>query len=230
MLDAPRRPSQKVGAMFAAIARRYDLANHLLSGGLDFFWRSRAAVVVSKWAPERVLDLATGTGDLALKLAQTCPGSTIVGVDFCQPMLALAEEKGVANLVAADGLQLPFADRSFDVVTVAFGLRNMRSWRGAVAEMGRVLRPGGHLLILEFSLPGPPLRWIYRPYLHTVLPRLAALLTGVKDAYEYLGDSIEDFPRNEAMCTILREARFEQATCERLSAGIVALYSGRRAG
>src|SRR4030095_1142324 len=125
MLDAPRRPSTKVKAMFAAIVGRYDLANHLLSGGLDFHWRQRAAATVQRWAPERILDLATGNGDLALKLKQACPASPVIGADFCLPMLARAKEKGTRNLVGADALQLPFADGSFDVVTVAFGLRNM---------------------------------------------------------------------------------------------------------
>lgn len=217
-----------VRKMFAAIAGRYDLANHLLSGGLDFLWRRRAAAIVRRWQPRRILDLATGSGDLALTLRAACPESLVIGADFCPPMLRVAQEKGVAHLVAADGLQLPFAEGSFDVLTVAFGLRNMASWSGALAEMRRVLRPGGHLLVLDFSVPAPPLRWIYRPYLHHVLPRIAAGLTGQKAAYDYLGESIEEFPHGAELCALMTGVGFEEATCEPLSGGIVSLYTAAR--
>jgi len=219
-----------VQALFSAIASRYDLANHLLSGGLDYFWRRRAARLVRAWQPERILDLATGSGDLALTLRAACPAALVVGADFCHPMLQVAQRKGAAHLVVADGLALPFAGEAFDVVTVAFGLRNMASWPGALAEMHRVLRPGGHLLVLDFSVPPPPLVWIYRPYLHHVLPRLAALLTKERAAYDYLGDSIEKFPHGAAMCALLAEAGLEQATSEPLSGGIVALYTATKPG
>jgi demethylmenaquinone methyltransferase/2-methoxy-6-polyprenyl-1,4-benzoquinol methylase len=219
-----------VRALFSAIAGRYDLANHLLSGGLDFFWRRRAAQLVRSWRPQRILDLATGSGDLALTLRAACPGALIIGADFCHPMLRIAQRKGVAHLVTADGLALPFADETFDVVTVAFGLRNMASWPGALAEMRRVLKPGGHVLILDFSVPRPPLVWLYRPYLHHVLPRIAALLTKEKAAYEYLGDSIEKFPHGAAMCSLLAKSGMEDATWDPLSGGIVSLYTGERRG
>ncbi|MEI9892571.1 MAG: ubiquinone/menaquinone biosynthesis methyltransferase [Chthoniobacter sp.] len=167
-LPPPEKKSQFVQAMFGEIAERYDLANHLLSGGLDFLWRRRAARLIRAWEPSRILDLATGSGDLALTLRGTCPGALVVGADFCPPMLSVARRKGLEHLVAADGLQLPFPDSTFDVVTIAFGLRNMSSWPAALAEMRRILRPGGHVLILDFSVPPAPLRWIYRPYLHHV--------------------------------------------------------------
>ena len=211
--------------LFAAIARRYDLANHLLSGGMDFLWRRRAGRVVRGWAPARILDLATGSGDLALSLGRYCPAAMIIGADFCVPMLREARRKGVQNLVAADGLALPFAPETFDLVTIAFGLRNMASYPGALREMRRVTRPGGHVLILDFSIPSPPLRWIYRPYLHRILPSVAALLTGQRDAYEYLGESIEKFPAGAAMCALLREAGFTEPTAEPLTGGIVTLYT-----
>jgi demethylmenaquinone methyltransferase/2-methoxy-6-polyprenyl-1,4-benzoquinol methylase len=211
--------------MFGEIAARYDLANHLLSGGLDFLWRRRAARIVGAWQPSRILDLATGSGDLANTLKTACPDALVVGADFCPPMLSVARRKGLEHLVAADGLQLPFADASFDAVTIAFGLRNMASWPAALAEMRRVLRPGGHVLILDFSLPSAPLRWIYRPYLHHVLPRIAALLTGKKAAYDYLGDSIEQFPQGAAMCALLAAAGFSGAAHQPLNGGIVTLYT-----
>lgn len=217
-----------VQGLFGAIARRYDLANHLLSGGLDFLWRRRAARIVQSWQPARILDLATGSGDVALSLRRACPSAQIVGADFCVPMLREARAKNSGQVVAADGLALPFAAESFDVVTVAFGLRNMASWPGALAQMHRVLRPGGHVLILDFSVPPAPLRWVYRPYLHHVLPWIAGWLTGERGAYEYLGDSIERFPSGAAMCRLLEEAGFSAPSAERLTGGIVSLYTGSR--
>ena len=214
--------------MFAAIANRYDLANHLLSGGLDYFWRKRAAKIVCDWKPARILDLATGSGDLALTLRAACSDSLLVGADFCHPMLVVAERKGLDRLVVADGLHLPFADATFDALTVAFGLRNMESWLAGLAEMARVLRAGGHLLVLEFSLPPPPLRRIYGAYLHRVLPVIAGLITGERGAYEYLGETIEKFPSGAKMCELLRKAGLSEAVCTPLSGGIVSLYTARR--
>ncbi|MDP9291440.1 MAG: ubiquinone/menaquinone biosynthesis methyltransferase [Verrucomicrobiota bacterium] len=214
--------------LFGSIATRYDLANHLLSGGMDFFWRRHAARIVKKWEPKDVLDVATGSGDLALTIQRFCPESTVTGADFCEPMLAQARAKGLLNTVVADALQLPFEDGSFDAVTVAFGLRNMESWSGALTEMHRVLRPGGHVLILDFSIPRPPLRALYRFYLHRVLPKIAMLVTHQKSAYVYLADSIETFPQGPAMQSLLAKNGFTETTAERLSFGIVSLYRGRR--
>ena len=148
------RDPDSVRAMFGRIARRYDLANHLLSGGADFLWRRRAAKIVASWRPRDVLDLATGSGDLALTIATSTAGREITAADFSPEMLEIARGKGVANTVLADALQLPFESGSFDAVTVAFGLRNMADWdprpcakwRGSCAI-------GGHLLVLDFSLP-----------------------------------------------------------------------------
>ena len=134
------RDPERVRAMFGRVARRYDLANHLLSGGLDFWWRRRASDIIREWRPRRVLDLATGSGDLALAIARKVPEAEITGADFCAEMLAVARRKGLTNTVVADALQLPFPAGSFDVVTVAFGLRNMADWPAALGEMRRVLR------------------------------------------------------------------------------------------
>ncbi len=191
---------------------------------MDYFWRHRAARIVQKWKPERLLDLATGSGDVALTLRRHCPETEIVGADFCVPMLREACRKGFSNVIAADGMALPFAAESFDAVTVAFGLRNMASYPGALREMRRVLKPGGHLLILDFSVPPPPFRWIYRPYLHYVLPRIAGALTGERDAYEYLGESIEKFPAGKAMCELLEAAGFRAPQAVPMTFGIVSLY------
>src|SRR5216117_3272446 len=143
----------RVRQMFGGIARRYDLANHTLSCGIDFYWRKRAANTVANWRPGKILDLATGTGDLALALQKKLPDAEVTGVDFLPEMLELAKRKGLRQTVVSDAMRLPFADASFDCATVAFGLRNMEDWGEALREMSRVLNADGHLLVLEFSLP-----------------------------------------------------------------------------
>jgi demethylmenaquinone methyltransferase/2-methoxy-6-polyprenyl-1,4-benzoquinol methylase len=218
----------KVRGIFSAIAGRYDLANHLLSGGLDFLWRARAVRMVEAWKPRSILDLATGSGDLALAMRKAMPGARIVGADFCLPMLQVAASKGLRPLVVADGTRLPFADGSFDAVTVAFGLRNMESWPGALREMSRVLRPGGHLLVLDFSMPRQPFAAIYRFYLHRVLPLLAGCITGNRAGYRYLGESIEAFPSGPAMCHLIQLNNLRDARARPLAAGIVSIYTAQR--
>ncbi len=214
---------------FASIARRYDFTNHALSLGADFFWRERAARIVAGWNPRAVLDLATGSGDLARVLSRRCRDALVVGADFCHPMLREAQRKGVTRLVAGDGTRLPFRTGVFDVVTVAFGLRNMASWDAALGEMARVLRAGGHALVLDFSLPGnPALRPLYRAYLHHALPRIASLVTGNRAAYRYLGESIEAFPRGREMLGLIEACGFELAKAEPLWTGIVTIYTATR--
>jgi len=198
--------------MFGAIARRYDLANHTLSCGIDFYWRNRAANMVASWRPDKIVDLATGTGDLALALQKKLPDAEVTGVDFLPEMLELAQRKGVRRTILADAMKLPFPDASFDCVTIAFGLRNMENWRGALTEMSRVLRRDGHLLVLEFSLPTISImRTIYRFYLHRCLPVLGSFLTRRKSAYDYLGDSIEEFPSGRAMIDLIEASSFRNA-------------------
>ena len=220
---------QRVRWMFGAIAHRYDLANHLLSCGADFSWRKRAAAIVANWRPQKIVDLATGTGDLALVLKKALPHAKIVGVDFSEPMLAIARAKGLEETILADAMQLPFADCSLDCVTIAFGLRNLPDYAGALREMHRVLAPGGHVLVLEFSLPQLSiLRAIYRLYLHRCLPLFGALLTGEKAAYSYLGNSIEEFPGGESMLRLMGSSGFTNASVEPLTAGIVTIYTGQK--
>ena len=215
--------------MFGAIVRRYDLANHMLSCGVDVYWRKRAADIVASWHPGIIADLATGTGDLALALQKELPNAKVTGVDFVPEMLELAQKKGVRQTILADAMMLPFADASFDCITVAFGLRNMENWRDALVEMSRVLRRNGHLLVLEFSLPtGPILRPIYRLYLHHCLPFLGSVLTGKKSAYDYLGHSIEQFPSGRAMVDLIEASGFEHATLQPLTRGIVTIYTAQK--
>ena len=215
--------------MFGAIARRYDLANHALSCGIDFYWRRRAADIVVTWRPKGIVDLATGTGDLALALQKKLPGAEVTGVDVVPEMLELSHRKGVCRTILADAMNLPFPDASYDCVTIAFGLRNMEDWAGALGEMSRVLRRGGHLLVLEFSLPTKSImRNIYRFYLHRCVPLLGFLLTGRKSAYDYLGDSIEEFPTGRAMLNLIETSGFSQATLQPLSYGIVTIYTAEK--
>jgi demethylmenaquinone methyltransferase / 2-methoxy-6-polyprenyl-1,4-benzoquinol methylase len=227
--DARSRDPIAVRAMFGGIARRYDLANHILSCGCDFRWRKRAAAIVASWGPHKIVDLATGTGDLALAIQKALPSAEIVGADFSEEMLAIARTKGVPETIVADALALPFADRSFDCVTIAFGLRNMENWSAALREMSRVLNPQGHLLILEFSLPRLSiLRALYRFYLHRCLPFLGSFLTQKEHAYTYLGDSIEKFPGEEAMVRLIEANGFRNAVAEPLTSGIVMIYTAAK--
>ena len=215
--------------MFGAIARRYDLANHTLSCGIDFYWRKCAASTVAGWHPGTIVDLATGTGDLALALQKKLPTAEVTGVDFVPEMLELARRKGVRKTVAADAMKLPFSDASFDCVTIAFGLRNMENWKSALLEMARVLKRDGHLLVLEFSLPAISIaRTAYRFYLHRCLPSLGSFLTGKRSAYDYLGQSIEEFPSGHAMIGLIEASGFEHAKYRPLSYGIATIYTAQR--
>ena len=213
---------------FARIADRYVLTNHVLSCGADIWWRKVVTSRVRSWRPRRVLDVASGTGDLALEIQDACPDCEVIATDFCAEMLAHATDRGMRRTMVADALDLPFPDAGFDVVTVAFGLRNMADYPAALREMLRVLKPGGRLLILDFSLPGGVLRAPYRFYLHRVLPRMAGWLTGQRDAYEYLGGSIEQFPSGDAMRSLLESCGFAETKADGLTGGVVSIYEGSR--
>ncbi len=217
-----------VRTAFARIADRYVLTNHVLSCGMDLWWRRVVSQRIRGWQPKRLLDVASGTGDLALKLQQTCPDCEVIASDFCPEMLAHASSRGVKHTLVADALALPFPDAGFDVVTVAFGLRNMADYPKALREMRRVLKPGGHLVILDFSLPNGILRGPYRFYLHRVLPHLAGWLTRQQDAYEYLGGSIEAFPAGQGMLDLLASCEFTTPDATPLTFGVVSLYTGVR--
>ncbi|HEX2101961.1 MAG TPA: bifunctional demethylmenaquinone methyltransferase/2-methoxy-6-polyprenyl-1,4-benzoquinol methylase UbiE [Candidatus Synoicihabitans sp.] len=223
-----------VNSMFARIARRYDAANRLLSGGIDRGWRRRLVRNVQQARPQRVLDLATGSGDVAFALAAALPPATrIIGMDFCRPMLDEAVAKQATKGSGAaltfqegDALALPLGDASMDAVTIAFGLRNVADRGQALREMHRVLALGGRVFVLEFSQPRRGLRGIYYLYLRHVLPRVAGMLTGDKGAYDYLGGSIGEFPDHIRLAEELARAGFADVGVERLTGGIVALHSG----
>ncbi len=218
-----------VHAAFSSIAERYVTANHVLSMGTDVLWRQRALQLIAEWKPASLLDIATGTGDLALTIARALPEVEVLGTDFCAPMLEVARRRGLRHVLEADAMALPLPDASFDAATVAFGLRNMADYAAALREFRRVLRPGGHLLVLDFSMPdNPVLAGPYRLYLHHVLPRIAGLITGNSGAYDYLGESIEQFPRGEAFLQLLRDCGYQAPTQLPLFCGIATIYTAER--
>ena len=214
-----------VHAAFSSIAERYVTANHVLSMGTDILWRARVVQMVAEWKPGNLLDIATGTGDLALAIKRALPEVQVLGTDFCRPMLDVAVRRGLGEVLEADAMNLPLPDASYDAATVAFGLRNMADYEKALREWRRVLRPGGHLLVLDFSMPENILAGPYRLYLHHVLPRIAGWLTGNSGAYDYLGDSIEAFPRGAAFCELMQSAGFSSPRCLPLSMGIASIYT-----
>ena len=224
--------------MFDAIAARYDFLNHLLSAGIDRRWRKRAIRSLGLTGRERVLDLCTGTADLAIAAVRAQPpASRVVGIDFAGAMLRVGREK-VARarladrvaLVRGDATRLPAADASFDAITIAFGIRNVDEVARACAEMRRALRPGGRLAILEFAMPTMPgVRAIYRWYLQRVLPRVGRAVSRHDAAYGYLPASIGAFTAPEEFVKILRHAGFDDLRAVRMTFGSVILYTGRRA-
>lgn len=216
-----------VHAAFSSIAARYVTANHLLSMGADILWRARAIEKIAEWKPRRVLDIATGTGDLALAIQRALPEVDVMGTDFCRPMLDVAVKRGLNNVLEADAMNLPLPDASFDVATVAFGLRNMADYEAALREFRRILKPGGHLLVLDFSMPAGLFAGPYRLYLHHVLPKLAGWVTGNSAAYDYLGESIEAFPRDAAFLALLEKAGYTIPTQLPLLSGIASIYTAQ---
>lgn len=223
-----------VNSMFARIARRYDLANRMLSLGMDISWRWRLVKRLRNQAPNAVLDLATGSGDVAFAISRNVATTKeIVGMDFCQPMLDEAIRKQAADssqryrniqFKPGDGLALPLPDASFDAVTISFGLRNMGDRHQSLREMLRVLRPGGRAYVLEFSQPDRWFRPVYLFYLRNILPWFAGILTGDRAAYEYLNETIEAFPGREALGAEFTAAGFSSVMAEGWTFGIVALH------
>jgi len=225
-----------VQQMFADIAPRYDLLNHLLSFNVDRGWRKallkRLRPVLAK-PGARVLDLCCGTGDVLLDL-QSESTNPVIGADFCHPMLVTAAQKSRARqfetpLFEADALQLPVADNSLDAITIAFGFRNLANYRAGLSELHRVLKPGGILAILEFSHPpGFFMRNAYGFYSRVVLPAIGALISGSREAYSYLPESVAKFPRAEELRRMFEDAGFVKAEFELLTGGIAALHIGEK--
>lgn len=223
---------RQVQQMFSAIAGRYDLLNHVLSGGLDFWWWWRMARASGAGPGKRFLDVAAGTGDSSLALARQ--GAEVISTDFTHAMLRLGlakfARKGLADRIwascDADAQRLPFRDACFDGLTICYGIRNVQNRPLAYAEFLRVLRPGGQLTILEFSRPVLPcLKGLYDLYSRRVLPRIGAWISGDASAYTYLPDSIRAFPDPQALGAELATAGFRAVRWTRLTGGIVALHT-----
>ena len=226
---------EAVRATFESVAPRYDLANHFLSGGIDFYWRKKLVKLASEQTCDHVLDLATGSGDVLFALRDGLPHETaITGVDFCEPMLEEArnkrEVKGLDEdsnkFLWGDCLSLDFPDNSFDLITISFGLRNLADREKGLKEMNRVLKPGGRLIVLEFSQPFFWFRPLYYFYLRLILPWMARLVTGDRDAYLYLGSSISAFPDRFGLVREFENAGFEKIRFTSLTFAIVALHLG----
>ena len=223
-----------VESMFDSIAWRYDFLNHFLSFGTDRLWRKKAIRIIGKTiTPSHILDVATGTGDLAVAAMKLNP-SKITGIDISENMLAIGREKierkglsGKIGLMKGDSENILFPDSHFDVVMVAFGVRNFSDPLAGLKEMQRVLRPGGLVMVLEFSKPSSfPFRQIYNFYFLNILPLFGRIFSKDKSAYSYLPESVMKFPDNERFLALLSEAGFTNAVQKKLSGGIASIYTG----
>ena len=222
----------QVEEMFDNIAPTYDRLNHRLSCDIDKGWRRKAIAQLKPFAPREILDIATGTGDFAILAARMLKPERLVGADISEGMMAVGRQKvereGLGDVIhfrREDCLQLSFEDGSFDAVTAAFGIRNFKDLDTCLRELHRVLRPGGHLSIVELSAPmRPPMSWLFKVYSHTLLPLYARLVSKDGSAYRYLINTIEAFPQGEEMMEILRKAGFEEMQFCRLTLGVCTMY------
>jgi len=236
MKQSEDRDPGQVKRMFGGIARRYDLLNHLLSANLDRGWRRAAAARLPRRPLGRVLDLCGGTGDLSLEVARQHRPGMVVCCDFSHPMLVRAARKFESRAAGercltleADALRLPFPSARFDAITVAFGVRNLADLEAGFAEMHRVLKPDGRLVVLEFSRPTQPiLAAVYGFYLQQVLPRLGDRISRGGGAYGYLARTIRDFPEAPKLAETIRRAGFARCDWQRTTGGIVAIHHAVR--
>jgi demethylmenaquinone methyltransferase / 2-methoxy-6-polyprenyl-1,4-benzoquinol methylase len=233
---AENEHATRVRVMFAKISARYDLLNHLLSANMDKGWRAKVASELRPLGREpRVLDVACGTGDLALELFESID-ARVIGIDFCRPMLEIARRKAsqlksAMPFIEGDALNLPFKDGSFDVVTIGFGLRNLARLEEGLSELLRVLKPAGIAAVLEFSKPtAPGFRSVYRLYFTKMLPVLGRAVSGSKEAYQYLPDSVLTFPDQQQLAKLMRDVGFEGVRFINLTGGIAAIHLGKKPG
>ena len=236
--DAGSEKAQQVETMFDNIAPTYDKLNHRLSWNIDRRWRRKAISSLEPYKPQTMLDIATGTGDFAILAAQMLKPQKLVGADISEGMMAVGAEKvkaaglqDVISFAREDCLNLSFDDNSFDAVTAAFGIRNFSDLDRGLSEMCRVLKPGGHLSIVELTTPVRfPMKQLFRIYSHAVLPVYGRIVSKDKDAYTYLRRTIEAFPQGERMMDILQQAGFKQTAFKRLTCGICTLYTAKKNG
>lgn len=224
---------EQVAEMFDNISARYDLLNHLLSLSIDKGWRKKVVKLVSAKKPKLLLDVATGTADLAIALEKTHP-EKITGIDISAGMLEVGRKKvaakGLSQMISleqADSENLPFADQTFDAITVAFGVRNFENLEKGLSEMYRVLKPGGHLLVLEFSQPqGFPMKQLYSFYFKNILPTIGKLVSKDARAYTYLPESVQAFPHGKEFMAIMEKCGYKQGVRIPLTFGIASIYEG----
>jgi demethylmenaquinone methyltransferase / 2-methoxy-6-polyprenyl-1,4-benzoquinol methylase len=227
---------EQVERMFDSISPKYDLLNRLFSLGIDQGWRRKTIRLVAQEPAKDLLDVATGTADLAIMAARRIPGTVVTGVDISEGMLVHGREKvqkaglaGRVTLQRADSVQLPFADGAFDVVTVAFGVRNFEELERGIAEMRRVLRPGGRLFVLEFSKPQhAPMKQLFRFYFHHVMPFIGRVVSKDSAAYTYLPKSVDAFPEGDGFLRVLAATGLREGKARPLSGGIATLYTARK--
>lgn len=229
---------EQVKRMFDSIARTYDLLNHTLSLGIDKRWRRKGIAYLRPFSPQTILDIATGTGDLAISMHQTLKARHIIGADISKGMMQVGREKvakaGYADFISfeyQDCTALTYPDNSFDAVTAAFGVRNFENIELGIAEMYRVLKPGGHLMILELSTPEYfPMKQLYRIYSSIVIPSIGRLFSKEKVAYNYLPASIKVVPQGKVMTELLSRQGFSEARVRTFTFGICSLYTGCKGG
>ena len=228
---------EMVRGMFNDIAPTYDRLNHILSFDVDKLWRKRVVRIVRKLGAKHIMDMATGTGDLAIAMAKKIEGSTIYGADFSSEMLAVAKQKiehlGLSeriSLTECNAENIPLEDEAVDLATVAFGVRNFEHQREALTEMKRTIRKGGHLVVLEFSNPKCGfVRWCYRLYSHYILPAIGRLVSKHSTAYTYLPESIDQFASPEKFSALLQEVGFDRIERKSQSLGIAHIYIAHKA-
>lgn len=226
---------EEVRGMFNRIAHRYDYLNHFLSMGIDKLWRKKLRKRLGKYNPKSILDVATGTADLAIELARLQP-KEIVGVDIAESMLEMGEKKikrrnlqHMIRLEQADSEDLPFKDNTFDAATISYGVRNFETPVKGLREIHRVLKPGGVIFILEFGMPATfPVKQAYSFYFNAILPFWGKIFSGSYESYKYLPESVKKFPYDKAFTDLLEQAGFQQATATKISQGITFLYEARK--
>ena len=232
--DSQLGKKQQVAAMFDRIAFRYDFLNRFLSGGIDIYWRRRAIRELLTLQPKHILDVATGTADMAILMTRHLSPDKITGIDISTGMLEIGRQKiarhqleGKIVLQEGDSENIQAPDNTFDAITVAFGVRNFEHLEKGLREMLRVLKPGGRLVILEFSHPKTPgIRQMYNLYLNIVAPRIGKMVSHSGEAYQYLNDSVKAFPEGTALVRILENNGYVNTRLKRLSLGICSIYTG----
>jgi len=227
---------EQVAQMFDRIAFRYDFLNRFLSGGIDMYWRRKAIRTLTAQNPQTILDVATGTADMAILLTKYLPTAKITGIDISEGMLELGRQKLTklnlnhrVELRSGDSEAIHFPDNSFDAITVAFGVRNFENLEKGLQEMRRVLRPGGQLVVLEFSQPKKAgLKQLYNLYMRMVAPQVCKMLSSNREAYKYLSESVQAFPEGDAFVKILDQNGYTQTRRRPLTMGICTVYTGAK--